>query len=235
MKIRNKLGYAPSALVIALTPALVGLAACSQKSNASMNQQSGSQETKQAKVDPMAQATATARDAAAVKTVDEAYSALREVRAARFAIFDGSTDEAKKLIDAAVANFTKANVDSNFAARKPKNAKVDQQYIPFDASMALSENFAPSPQNKAKVDEANGHISQGNYQKARETLKLANIDVTTSVAVVPAKMTMGHLQEAQKLLTEGRYYEANLALKLIEDSILIDSTDVDAVPVKVAR
>jgi hypothetical protein len=232
MNIRNKLVYAPAALLIVLAPAVAGLAACSQKTDATVNQQSDVQTTKQARVDPMAQATATAKDAAAVKTVDEAYSALREARAARFAIFDGSTDAAKKLIDASIANFTKANTVSNFAVRKPTNAKANEQYIPFDASMALSENFAPNSQNKSKVDEANGHISKGNYQKARETLKLANIDVTTSVAVVPAKITMEHLQNAQKLMTEGKYYEANIALKSIEDSILIDSYGVDAVPLK---
>lgn len=232
MNIGNRFAYAPTALLIALAPVAVGLPACSQKSDATVQQHSGGQTAKPAKADPMAQATANARDAAAVKTVDEAYTALREARAARFAIFDGSTDAAKKLIDAAVANLNKANVDSNFAARKPKNAKADEQYIPFDASMALSENFTPSPQNKAKVDEANGHIAKGNYQKARQTLKLANIDVMTSVAVVPAKATMTHLQDAQKLMTEGKYYEANLALKSIEDSILIDSYGVDAVPVQ---
>jgi YfdX protein len=230
MNIRTKLGLTSSALLITLS-----LVACSQKATASANPQAGAQPSTQASADPVAQATAAARNSAAVKTVDEAYAALREARAARFAIFDGSTDAAKKLIDAAVANFAMANVDSNFAAQKPKNARADQQYIPFDASMELSENFAPSPQNKAKLDEANGHISKGNYQQARETLKLANIDVTTSVAVVPAAMTKGHLEEAQRLMSEGKYYEGNLALKLIDDSILIDSSRVDAVPTKPKR
>lgn len=230
MNIRTRLGYVPSVLLIALV-----LTACAEKSVASTSQQASGNPTTVASVDPMAPATAAARNSAAVKTVEEAYMALREVRAARFAIFDGSSDVAKRLIDGAVERFAKANVDSNFAAQKPKNAKADQQYIPFDTSMELSENFAPSPQNKAKVDEANGHISRGNFQKARETLKLANIDVTTSVAVVPAAMTKGHLEDAQRLMTEGKYYEANLALKSIEDSVLIDSYSVDAVPAKTAR
>jgi hypothetical protein len=230
MNIRTRLGYASSTLLIALS-----LVACSQKATASANPQAGAPPATQASADPMAQATATARNSAAVKTVEEAYMALREVRAARFAIFDGSSDVAKRLIDGAAERFAKANVDSNFATQKPKNAKADQQYIPFDAAMELSENFAPSPQNKAKVDKANGHISRGNFQKARETLKLANIDVTTSVAVVPAAMTKGHLEDAQRLMSEGKYYEANLALKSIEDSVLIDSYSIDEVPARTAR
>ena len=38
--------------------------------------------------------------------------------------------------------------------------------------------------------------------------------------------------DAVKLMGEKKYYEANLALKAVEDSIIVERYDVDGVPVQ---
>ena len=63
-------------------------------------------------VDPVVQATGNAKNTATVKTVEDAYTAMREIRAARLAIFDGSgpaaisfvNDASKKLEAAKITN-----------------------------------------------------------------------------------------------------------------------------------
>ena len=41
---------------------------------------------------------------------------------------------------------------------------------------------------------------------------------------------MMHLQDASALLSQGKYFEANLALKMIEDGVIVDTFEIDTIP-----
>lgn len=187
-------------------------------------------------MDAVAQTSNNAEDGAMVKTVDEAYWALRDIRAARFAIFNGSTDSAAKFIDSAHDELQTAQaLTKDFAVKTQKQAASGDSYIPFDASLAISEGFAPTKEKQKSLDKANGQLSSGDHQKAAETLRDAGIDVTVAAALIPAKASVGHVDDARKLMGQQKYYEANLALKAVEDAVIVESYDIDAVPMQGAH
>ncbi|ASJ75674.1 YfdX family protein [Granulosicoccus antarcticus] len=168
-----------------------------------------------------------------IKTVDEAYKALQEIRGARMAIFNGSPEQAVKLTGEARTDLAAAN-DSMQENALATQKKVDdnETYIPFDTSMSLAEGFVPDEAKQAALTKANEHLAKGEKQHAVEALKLGNIDVAVSAAMIPASNSLKHVDEAVKLLNEKKYYEANLALKAVEDSVLIETYDINSIPVQ---
>jgi hypothetical protein len=96
--------------------------------------------------------------------------------------------------------------------------------------MGLAEDFVPSQDNAATLQQASDHLAKGDQKQAAEVLKSANIDVTVTAAMVPVDRSMTRARDAMNLIRDGKYYEANLALKDIEDSILVEAYAVDAIP-----
>lgn len=180
--------------------------------------------------DPVHAITNKANNQAAVKSVDEAFRAMREIRAARFAIFDGSTDAAKVLVEAASNDIAKAKAAAGKAMPASAKAGMAPDLAPFDVWMAVGEDYVLTPAKQQSIAKANEHLAKGDRQKAAETLRLANINILTNAALVPTVSAAEHLTEASELLKAGKYYDANLALKAIEDSVIIQSFDVDGVP-----
>ncbi len=111
-----------------------------------------------------------------------------------------------------------------------KKADDSDAYIPFDTSMALAEGFVPDEAKKAALIKANEHLAKGEKAHAVDALKLANIDVSVSAALIPAASSLKHVDDAVKLLSEKKYYEANLALKAVEDSVLVETYDINTLP-----
>ncbi|MCB1339299.1 MAG: YfdX family protein, partial [Maritimibacter sp.] len=109
----------------------------------------------------------------------------------------------------------------------PSNA---QRYLPFDMSMTLSEDFTVTDESKEALDKANGLIQQGSTDDAIEVLRLASVDVNVTSALLPVVATTDQLEQARTLIDEGKYFEANLALKAIEDSVIVRSFSIDAIP-----
>ena len=44
------------------------------------------------------------------------------------------------------------------------------------------------------------------------------------------KYAKKHIDEAAKLMGEGKYYEANLALKAVEDAVVVETFALDSTP-----
>ena len=173
----------------------------------------------------------TADETPMLKTMNEALKALNSIQAARVALFNGSPDEALKLTDEAHADLKTANQSIDDYALKASDAKnADAAYIPFDTSMALTEGFIPDETDNAALSEASNLFSNGNESDAVETLKLADIDISVSAAMLPAQSSMKHLDEALTQLNEKQYYEANLSLKAVEDSVIVQQYDLFALP-----
>lgn len=183
-------------------------------------------------LDPVVQATSNAKNTGSVKTVEDAYTAMREIRAARLAIFDGSGPAAISFVNDASKNLAAANQAEEKNKTNADAGKVAAGFIPFDMSMTIAEDYKATPQKALKVQEANQHLAKGDHKTAIEKLRLADIDVQTTAAMVPVGPTMDHLTEAANLLEQGKYYDANVALKAIEDSVVIQAFDGNGVPVK---
>ncbi|CAD5733692.1 protein [Escherichia coli] len=63
-------------------------------------------------------------------------------------------------------------------------------------------------------------------QGAIETLHLAGIDVAETQLLMPLKQTIAKVDKAREMLDNGKYYEANLALKGAEDGIITDTETI---------
>jgi hypothetical protein len=170
---------------------------------------------------------------------------LRDVGLARLAIFDGQlaeakryTDEAQTAIDRAKGDdtvFTKAEADLKAPAGKAQPGSgtastTPTKWIPIDGSMTLGEDYTATPEKSAGVSKANEQLKKGDHEKAMETLKLANVDVSFVMEVAPLEKTTSGINHAAQLLNEGKYYEANQALKSVEDGFRFDVSDVDSAP-----
>jgi hypothetical protein len=69
-------------------------------------------------------------------------------------------------------------------------------------------------------------LQKGEHTKAVEELRLGDIDVNFARELMPVAKADKGVDEAIKLATDGKYYEANLALKAIEDGVTIDSVNI---------
>ncbi|MDM8010915.1 MAG: YfdX family protein [Parasphingorhabdus sp.] len=183
-------------------------------------------------VDPVAQATGNAKNTGVIRTVEDAYTAMREIRAARLAIFDGSGPAAISFVNDAAKKLEAAKTAGEKAKPQVEGAGVEAGLIPFDTSMAIAEDYTATPQKALKVKEANSHLAKGDRKTAIEKLRLADINVLTTVALLPVGPTMDHLTDAANLLEQDKYYDANIALKAIEDSVMVQTYDANGVPAK---
>jgi hypothetical protein len=216
------------AFVVALTIAMGSFAMAANptvkpfmKKNASKKADTSSQET--------------------LKMCHEGFGAMRAVRAARVAIFNGEPKAATKLLNAAQRDLRfalkeaptflttmEASVDGKVVAAGVDIAK--ENWIPIDGQVTLSDTYVASPENEKHIKNANEHFKNGETKKAIEELHLASIDVKCTRVLMSLTKTMHCVADAAKLLDEQKYYEANLALKTAEDGLVIDTTNVFAVP-----
>lgn len=217
-----------STCAFALAMALIGLAAFAQNK-------------------PTAQ---TAADRDMGKLSKDGYKAMRDVSLARLAIFNGQPAEAKTYTNEAETALEKAKTDETAFTKAESDLKAPSGmvqhgsgatasatptvWIPVDGSLTLGEDYIETPEKSAGVAKANEMLKEGEHKKAMETLKLANIDVSFVMEVAPLDKTTSGIKEAAKLIEAGKYYEANQALKGVEDGVRFDVTDVDSTPKKSA-
>ncbi|OFW99155.1 MAG: hypothetical protein A3D94_01780 [Alphaproteobacteria bacterium RIFCSPHIGHO2_12_FULL_66_14] len=172
--------------------------------------------------------------------------AFRALHMARIAIFEADPVAAKKLVADTRAALAKAKVDSTafkkaeaeFKAPKGMNVTPAAAsgpavaWLPIDGQLTLGEDFVATPAKAAAVAEANKHLGKGQRKEAIEKLKLADVNVMFTMALAPLDRTMADVDMAAKLMGEGKYYEANAAMKKAEDGVRYDSVAVIAVPQK---
>lgn len=178
--------------------------------------------------------TQTQKDSAEqdlIKVSEDALMTMRNIRGARLSIFNGSPDKAQVFADAAATRVAATLADADkYALDVKKSVKDGDEYVPFNASLAVTETMVPSAEKMKHIAKANEHLHKGETKKALEVLKLGDVNVALTTELVPLKSAKVHIEDAAKLIGEGKYYEANLALKAVEDSIVIDTFDIDAIP-----
>jgi hypothetical protein len=175
-----------------------------------------------------------------VKVSQDGYAAMRAVRDARLAIFDGRPDAAKTFVADAGTALTDAEKEApNYSVKTEvflgdkattdeRSGKVD--WIPIDANLALVDNFVMTPEKAEHIQKANEHFKAGDTTKAVEELKQGEVDVNYVQFLMPLEATKRHVDQASDLLADDKYYEANLALKAAEDGMVINSTAMVAPP-----
>ncbi len=184
-------------------------------------------------------AAATAGDAATtstqanftdqrLKVSNDGFKAERALGTARVAIFEGNPDQAKTLVTDAQNDLktvaTLAPKDfPNGAPTADGKGIGNADMIPIDGQMVVADNMVLTPDKAAKVNEANEHLKAGDTDKAMETLKQGAIDVSFTRVLMPIKETDVHVDAAAGLLGQGKYYEANLALKAAQDLLHTDT------------
>ncbi|WP_300000637.1 YfdX family protein [uncultured Cedecea sp.] len=164
-----------------------------------------------------------------LKISQQGFTAVQDVRMARLAIFQGVPEHAVKLTDAAAKLLADDSADWKIFARTNKDAAlIGDQYIAIDGTIGISENFIATPAKQEALKKANEQLTKGDQKGALETLRLADIAVTQKLYLLPLKHAQKVVADAQKLLSEKKYYEANLALKAVEDSVTINNNSITA-------
>lgn len=175
-----------------------------------------------------------------IKLSDDGYAAMRAVRAARLAIFNGDPDGAKALVTKAETSLQAAEKEAPEFSVKTEVAIGDKassseekgqvEYVPIDAQLGLVDNFVMTPEKAAHIKKANEHLKAGDSKKALDEFKQGEIDINYVRVLMPLTATKRHVDAAEKLLADNKYYESNLALKAAEDGILIDTVSLDEMP-----
>ncbi len=179
-----------------------------------------------------AQATAPyAIQAELLKTADQALTTLTHVRSARMALFDNNIELAKADILEATNALTQGEVDLR-ALRVADTEKPGSkpEFLPFDMSMALTDSFKATKENEAALQKAEGLIQTGDKNAAIEVLRVASVDLNISAALLPEASSIEQLKRATELIDGKAYFDANIALKSIEDSVIVRTFNVDAIP-----
>ena len=73
-------------------------------------------------------------------------------------------------------------------------------------------------------------MKNGDRDGALETLRLADVKIQFTLAAVPLEKTIAAVDTADGLLTAKQYYEANLAMKKVQDSVRYAELEATAKP-----
>jgi hypothetical protein len=188
-----------------------------------------------------------------MKVSKDGFLAMRAVRAARLAIFNGEPKvaveimgKAKDALDAASKDESMLIADmktlagkkaaygttlaGNKAAHGTTTATPATTWIPIDGQISLADTYVATPEKKEHIAKANEHFKGGRAKEAVEELRLGEIDVTYSRVMMPLTATKKCLADAIQLATEHKYYEANLSLKAAEDGVIVDSVGLVDTP-----
>ncbi len=137
--------------------------------------------------------------------------------------------------------FTKANSELTSARKvepgdKTEATKTDASapiaWLPVDSQISLGEDFQATPEKMAAVTDANQSLKKADRKAALEKLALADVDVKFTTAVVPLEKTTQDVDKAADLIDQGKFYEANAALKDITDHAMLNIVDVYGQPYK---
>lgn len=164
---------------------------------------------------------------------EEGRTAIMSAQAARLSLFNDKIDQAKadvekgiQALEAAARTMTTTVIAGTDAA----DAKAE--YLPFDTKMGLSETFTVTPEKQVALDKATGLFEAMTPEKALDVLREASVEVVVSIALLPGEQTLKEMHHAHNLIFEGKYHEANVVLKAIEDSVIVRSFGIDAIPVQ---
>ena len=194
--------------------------------------------------------TQTAADSQMARLSSKGSQAFTDVALARAAIFNGHTTVARKLITAAQADLTSAAKDDTAVTKAesqltpPPGATVPQSkstsasppiaWLPVGADITVADDFGSKPEQATALSSANEKLGKGQRVSAMQTLKLANVKIAYTMALVPLKQTITNVDEAAHLIASDKYYQADQKLKSVQDSERFDWLQLTATPATAA-
>jgi len=189
-----------------------------------------------------------------VRLSKDGAQAFEELHLARMAIFNADPQAAQAWVDAAKAAIERAQVDETIhmaaeselstlaqikkvsgAGDKKDAPSASKKWLPVDAQTVLGEDFTATPEKKAALEEANKSLAKGDKKGALEKLRLAKVDLSSIVALLPLDQTSADVKAADGLMTQGKYYEAGVLLKSIADSMRYVVVSETGKPAKAAK
>ncbi|ACD20696.1 YfdX family protein [Paraburkholderia phytofirmans] len=171
--------------------------------------------------------------------------AFQDIQQARLAIFSGRPAQATKLVKEAQASMNAAQADDTAFLKAESDLKTPPSmkyqsssaksttpvsWLPVGADVTVTDDFAARPSQAKAVASANEQLKSGRPGAAMKVLKLADVNVSYTMAVVPLKQTIADVDKAAGLLSMDKYYEANQTLKEVQDSVRYDWVDLKALP-----
>lgn len=165
--------------------------------------------------------------------------AFVDISSARIELFQGQPKKALEQVKGAQHALKLAEKDNTAFTKAASDLKVkDSQgkldtdttakaWLPIWGDTIIQDNYLASPQKVKAVADANAKLKHGDAKGAAEVLRLAGVNVDTSIALAPLKQTVADVDQAAKLLASDKYYEANLTLKKVQDEVRFASTDVN--------
>lgn len=177
--------------------------------------------TDSGKTDQVVEASKSGAGYPSLKLSQDGYNVLRDIRAARVAIFNGDPHAAKRYVKKANHDLTRARKDETVA--KGKGGKENGNWIPIDGQLVISDNIVATPEKTTHFKIGNKKIKEGKTEEAIKDLKLAEVDVGFTRVLLPLNETTKQLHTATHLIGKQNYYEANMALKAAEDGLNMET------------
>jgi hypothetical protein len=179
-----------------------------------------------------------------MKVSEAGREAIQFVRMARFDIFNGDPKASMAALAHAKTQLTAAEKDAKAVGlgsgtssgsghqQGKATAGTAPKAIPVDGQLILADSFVASPENKKTIAKAKAHLKKGEHKAALEALRQGDISINYLSEWMPLASTSKNLDQAIALEKAGKYYEANLALKAIEDGMFMESVTIPASTVK---
>ncbi|WP_288478022.1 YfdX family protein, partial [uncultured Pseudomonas sp.] len=138
--------------------------------------------------------------------------AFTDISAARLELFQGQTKQAVSHVKDAQQALKLAQSDNTALKKaaselqvKDNQGKADTSttvtsWLPIWGDTVVQDSYMASPQKVKAVADANNKLKHGDAKGAAETLRLADVDIDTAIALAPLKQTMTDVDQAAKQL-----------------------------------
>jgi hypothetical protein len=103
-------------------------------------------------------------------------------------------------------------------------------WLPVDGAITINEDYTANPAKTAAVADANKSLKSGDRKGAIEKLKLSDMSIDVTMAVLPLEQTITSVRQATDLINSGKYYEASQVLRQAQDNQRFDGTSISGTP-----
>ena len=103
-------------------------------------------------------------------------------------------------------------------------------WLPIDGAITINEDYTANPAKTAAVADANKSLKSGDRKSAMEKLKLADMKVDVTLAVIPLEQTIKYTRQAADLINDNKYYQASQVLRQAQDNLRLDIASVPDTP-----
>jgi hypothetical protein len=119
---------------------------------------------------------------------------------------------------------------SNGMPAEMADQKKPIAWLPIDGEITINEDYTTNPAKTAAVADANKSLKSGDRKSAMEKLKLADMKVDVTLAVIPLEQTIKYTHQAAGLINDNKYYEASQVLRQAQDNLRFDIANIPETP-----